>query len=146
METFEFASDAWCAALFEQVRAQLGSVDLSGISWSQSEEFADPPEHLRPPNGQPLGWTMRIRDGRLDLSDSPADDVDFKVTASYDVIAPAARIIFAEADDLPSVIQSITAAVEADPQYQTYGDKARTPPELQRALAGIHDEVARMTR
>jgi hypothetical protein len=145
MEKFEFGSAEWFASLFSMVQVRLSGADLAGIRWSQSEEFVNPPEHLRRPAAATIGWHLRVADGRVDLLDEPAADANLRVRASYDAILPISRLVFADTPDLSDRLPELQDLLTADPNYLVVGDRAQAPAAVREALGGLHDDLARRT-
>jgi hypothetical protein len=60
----EFMSPQWIAMAREQILHALDGKDLRTIRFTLCEEFTDPPEHLRRPGAQTIGFYIRLHDGR----------------------------------------------------------------------------------
>ena len=71
LKRFEFMSPAWIAMAREQILRALEGKDLSTIRFTLCEEFTNPPEHLRSPGAQSIGFYVRLGDGRVEVAIAP---------------------------------------------------------------------------
>src|SRR5262245_50874246 len=83
LQKYEFSSPEWMKMVRRLVEDGLRGKDISGIDFSMCEEYTDPPEHLRQPGTNSIGFTIRFADGTVELIDEPRDDVDFKLVGDY---------------------------------------------------------------
>ena len=139
---YEFASPAWLAAIGALVAERLADVDLSGVTFSFSEEFTDPPAHLRRPGHDTVGWHYRITDGVLEIGGEPVD-ADLKVVADYATILPLSRTVLEGDDGAARAAAAVVAEAEAAGRYRREGRPPRWPQLA--GLAGVHDDIARLT-
>ena len=141
-EKLEFASAEWVDAMRRIVEEQLRETDLSGIAFSFSEEFTDPPEHLREPGAKSIGWYLRIAEGKVEVGRGVLESADSRVIADYQTTLPLARMVFGDNPQLAKEAAALVAEATAAGRMRREGDPAagaRVP------LAGLHDEIARLT-
>jgi hypothetical protein len=141
MERYEFGSRVWLARIHELVRELLSGVDLTGIDYSSSEEYLDPPAHLARPGG--LGWHMIVRDGQLILGEGPLRDAQRAITADYSVVAPLASVVYRDNPDGEALVRAAAQKAAAQGLLSARGDKP--PSAVLPQLAALHDRVAEMT-
>ena len=141
MEKVEFGSREWVAAMRRVFEESVADRDLTGIEFSMGEEFTDPPAHLRREGSDTIGWHVRVRDGKVEVIDGPAADLDMRIVADYAMVLPMARVVMADQPD-DEARQKITA--ENMSKLRIEGDPTKLPPGFMESL-GIHDKLAVIT-
>lgn len=68
-DKFEFMSPEWIAMAREQITRALAGRDLGNGPFTLCEEFTNPPEHLKSPGAETVGFCVRVRDGQVGRSD-----------------------------------------------------------------------------
>lgn len=131
----EFMSPPWIAMARREITNALAGRDLGGASFTLSEEFTDPPPHLAPGSG-PIGFSIRIVAGDVEVVGRPEPEADLRIISDYADALPLARDPDAAATDPHESERRI-----ADGRLRIEGDPALAPPELMqldihRLLAG----------
>ena len=141
-EKLEFGGAAW-VKLVEEVALRLtAGVDLSGHDYGFCEEYTDPPSPLVEP-GPKAGFTLRIRDGVLQVANRVEDDVDCKITVDYQAVLPLARLVFGgDPAKREAADKQVEALVTAGKMHVKPGKR---PSELVPELANLHDDLAKLT-
>lgn len=80
--THEFMSPPWIAMARDRITAALSDQRLDVTPFTLSEEFTDPPRHLRR-GGDTIGFSVRVGEGRVDVGDRPDPDADCRVISDY---------------------------------------------------------------
>lgn len=143
MTKHEFAGAGWVAEMRRIVGDLLRPHDLTGIEYAFCEEFTDPPDHLRRDGAPTIGWHLRIAGGRVEVGDTPIDDVDFKIVADYQAVLPLARAVFAGHPD-PAGLKRLLDDTVAAGKIRQEGDRSRAPGFF--ASLDLHDPIARLTK
>jgi hypothetical protein len=119
----------------EQILRALEGKDLSTIRFTLCEEFTNPPEHLRSPGAQSIGFYVRLGDGRVEVGDRPTNDADCTIISNYADALSVARDPEAAAAD-PAVMRERIAAGS----LEIIGDPSAAPAVL--AELNIHKLLA----
>jgi hypothetical protein len=78
----EFMSAEWIAMAREEITAVVSARDLDVPEFTLSEEFTNPPEHLRH-GADTIGFFVRVGHGRLEVGDRPEPNADYRVISDY---------------------------------------------------------------
>jgi hypothetical protein len=142
MDQHELASDAWLEVLRGLVAEGLAGVDLTGVEFCLSEEYHDPPAHLRRPGLDTIGWHLRISDGTWMVADVPDDAADLRVVADYESLIPLAVEILPDGGP-GAETQARVDALIASGRLAMHGDRRRMPA----AVTGLdlHNRLAPYT-
>ena len=138
MEQHEFMSADWIAMAREQITQAFSGTDLRGVEFTLSEEFRDPPAHLRRNGVGAIGFSVRVADGTVEVGDHPDESADLRLISDYDEALPFARATDAGAAD-PKVMQERIMAGK----LTIVGDPTAAPPAL--ASIDIHELLAPRT-
>src|SRR5690606_34629702 len=125
MSKFEFMSPAWIAMAREQILRVLEDKDLGNVRFTLCEEFTNPPEHLRPPDAQTIGFYLRVGDGRAEVGDRPIKDADCTIISDYADALAVARDPEAAAADPAAMAERMAAG-----RLKIIGDLSAAPPVL----------------
>ena len=80
---YEFLSPPWIEMARAEITDALSSAgDLDVEPYTLSEEFTDPPPHLRPDGGT-IGFFVRVGRGRVEVGDRPEPGADCRVVSDY---------------------------------------------------------------
>ena len=92
-ERHEALSVGWVDALRSYQAAQVAGKELD-FELVMSAEYTNPPAHLlRAGGGDSVGYTVRVKDGALELLDGPHhDEADVCLISAYDPCALAYRL------------------------------------------------------
>ena len=66
-EKFEFASPEWVDMLRGLISERLAGQDLSGVEFVLCEEYTHPPQHLRRPGSDSVGFHIRVATGEVQV-------------------------------------------------------------------------------
>ena len=135
----EFAGPGWVDEVRAVVLAALDSHDLTGVRYSFSEEFTDPPEHLRRHGAATIGWHLRIADGVVEVGDTPIDDADLRFVADYQAVLPLAQTVF-EGHPEPAKVEQLLQDLLRTGKVREEGDRSRVPSCV--AALNLHDAMA----
>ena len=146
-EKYEFASPGWlkmtCEIAEQQIRAS--GIDLKGIEYTFGEEFTDVPERLHPPGGGRIGFCIRVADGKIETaSEPPPPDADSRNTADWETTEPFAHAILGEDPARDAELGKRVQELQAQGKMRIEQKRER-PPELDAALADMHNAVCRRT-
>ncbi len=72
-EKREFASPEWVDMLRGLIVGGLAGKDLSGADFTLCEEYTNPPDHLRRPGSESVGFHIRIKDGQVQVINEVVD-------------------------------------------------------------------------
>ena len=139
---FEFCSTPWIDAMRRIIEEEIDTGLLAAVEYSQSEEFSNPPEHLRHDGALTIGYTILIADGRVQVLDRPSVDVLFHVVGDYALMADVARTPFGVAGVPHHVAELLRRAVDAGTLHID-GSRAARPEALD--SLGLHDRMAALT-
>lgn len=121
----EFMSAKWIAMARSEITAALSSSDLDVPTFTLSEEFTDPPHHLRR-GGDTIGFFVRVGDGRVEVGDRPEPNADLRVISDYaDALAIARDPDAAAADPAKAERRVVEGRLKVE------GDASRMPAILQ---------------
>lgn len=137
----EFGSPDWVGAVHDIVRDMLAGHDLSGVTYSLSEEYTDPPTHLSP-DGKSLGWHMEIGDGELRLGIGPRPGSMRQTRVDYAGVVPMALIVF---ENNPSGMDEVKRLAMALLEAGKLSVKGRPLVEVFPHMDALHDRIARIT-
>lgn len=134
----------WIGALGATFASLLrdGGDRAHGLTFSLSEEYVDPPREVAPIDGGPLGWTLRITDGRIEeFVREPASDVDVSVRLDYAVFDQLARIVV---DGDEAVHATMTALIMSGMEAGTITVTRHDVPTPTWLTDAVHDTMARL--
>lgn len=123
---FEFMSPAWIAIARREIVRAVSSADLDVEPFTLSEEYTDAPTHLRR-GTERIGFTVRIGDGRIEVSDRPDPVADCRVISDYAEALAIARDPAAASTDAAEASRGIARG-----RLRIEGDPSRMPAALQR--------------
>jgi len=115
-------SPAWIKMAQNEIASVLAGEDLEGIDFTLCEEFTGAPDDLRREGAATIGFFVRVKDGRVEVGDHPADDADFKIVSDYEDALTIARD-----PDAPAAQQSMMEARLAEGRLQIVGNPADVP-------------------
>jgi hypothetical protein len=118
-------SEPWVAMARREITHALSKRELDVPPFTLSEEFTDPPRHLRRGAGA-IGFYVRVGHGTVEVGDRPAPDADCRVISDYSDALAIARDPEAAAADPAEANRRI-----AEGRVQIEGDPARMPAVLQ---------------
>jgi hypothetical protein len=72
-DKFEFASPEWIDMLRGLIVEGLSGQDLSGVNFVLCEEYTNPPQHLRRPGSDSIGFHTRVANGQIDVINQVVD-------------------------------------------------------------------------
>jgi hypothetical protein len=144
-ESFAFLSPEWIDAVRGVVETLLADVPLGGADFTISEEVTDPPAELIEGRAEPVGWFLRIRDGRIDIGSDPAANADFRLIADYETHHVLACRIWDGDPDAIARSRALRAEAVAAGQLRTEGDFSHAPDIVRDLIPRLHDPVARLT-
>lgn len=121
----EFMSPAWVVMAKREITTALSGHPLDVTPFTLSEEFTDPPGHLRR-GGDTIGFSVRVGGGKVEVGDLPVPTADCRVISNYDDALTIARDPDARATDPTQVSERI-----ADGRLRIEGDPTRMPAVLQ---------------
>jgi hypothetical protein len=125
MDKHEFMSPGWIETARQVITTALRSKDLSNIAFSLSEEFTNPPEHLR--RGAPsIGFTVRIAQGEVEVAGEPDEGATFRVISDYADALELARDPDLAAADPNLMLERLTSG-----RMKIVGNPGDVPPVLQ---------------
>lgn len=128
----EFLSEPWIAMAREEIVQALSRADRSdldergGTPFTLSEEFTNPPAHLRS-GADTIGFSVRVGPGRVEVLGRPDSAADCRVVSDYRDALAIARDPDAAALDPAEVERRIAAG-----RLRIIGDPSRMPLALQR--------------
>jgi len=118
-ERYELASLQWIKAFQRWVNMQCDPESLVGSFISQcvkardgitaSFEATDAPQHLLK-DGR-CGWTMTLKDGRIEIGDRPFDVADYRMIGDYKLLSEWMK--FTDEEDFPFVVNEMPKLVNA---------------------------------
>jgi hypothetical protein len=141
-EKVEFASREWVIALRRIIEESVTDDDLAGVEFSMSEEFTDPPARLVREGSSSIGWQLRVRDGKAEVIDGPASDVDIHIVADYAFIVPEARRIVG--DQSPEDRAAHMATLLSSGKFRIEGSGLGNAPAFLERI-NLHDKLAVIT-
>ena|ERR1700733_13999259 len=144
-ESFAFLSPEWIDAVRGVVERLLADVPLAGVHFTICEEVTDPPPELIDGRAEPIGWYLRIRDGRIDVGSDPAADADFRLIADYETHHALARRIWDGDPEAIAQSRALRAEAAAAGLLRTEGDFSDSPDIVRDLIPRLHDPVARLT-
>ena len=126
MDKYEFMSDAWIKMAREVILQALQGADISNVTFSLSEEFTNPPEHLRRPDAATIGFTVRLDNGHAEVAAEPREDAEFRVISDYADALVLARDPELAAADPQLIVERLTQG-----RLKIIGNPAGVPAALQ---------------
>jgi hypothetical protein len=135
--THEFMSASWIAMARREITRALQPGDLDVEPFTLSEEFTDPPQHLRR-GADTIGFFVRVGQGRVEVGDQPKPDADCRVISDYADALVIARDPDAAATDPTEANRRVAVG-----RLRIEGDPAGMPAVLQQL--DIHRLLARHT-
>lgn len=90
-EKYELLSREWLDYFEAFLTKAVQPEEIDGFTYAISWEAMNPPARLRPADGRPLGFHIRIRDGKLEFGRQPLYRADCCVMLDYDVMAESYR-------------------------------------------------------
>jgi hypothetical protein len=138
-DVHEFMSPSWVAMARREITGALARRDLDVEPFTLSEEFTDPPAHLRSrsdPGSGTIGFWIRVGRGQVDVGGEPAPDADLRIISDYGDAVELARDPDAAAVDPAEAERRL-----ADGRLRIEGDPSQAPPallqlDIHRLLAG----------
>jgi hypothetical protein len=122
----EFMSGQWVAMARREITAALSGRDLDVEPFTLSEEFTDPPPHLRQGSSNTIGFFVRVGHGEVHVGDGPAPEADCRVISDY-----ADALAIARDPDAASADPGEAARRAAEGRLRIEGDPSRMPAALQ---------------
>jgi hypothetical protein len=136
---YPFASPTWAAALHGYLVANGPELAQEhGADFSMCEVYTDVPAEVSDRDRVAVSWGFE--GGAVWFSLEERDDVDMKVTGTWDVLAPLARLVYADDPEGAARSQAALGAALADGSLQV----AMTGPRPE-VLGRLHDDLARIT-
>lgn len=136
---YPFASPAWAAALHGYLVARGAEMAAEhGQDFSICEVYTEVPGDVNDLDRVPVTWGFA--DGAAWFELTERDDVDMKVVGTWEVLAPLARVVYA--DDPDGAAASHVALGEALAAGTLQVTRTGAPPEV---LGRLHDDLARLT-
>jgi hypothetical protein len=123
--SYEFMSVEWIAMAKTEITEALSGSDLDVPTFTLSEEFTDPPRHLRR-GDDTIGFSVRVGNGRVEVGDQPEPDADLRVISDYTDALVIARDPGAAAADPAEAERRV-----AEGRLRVEGDASRMPESLQ---------------
>lgn len=138
----EFGGPEWLEMACALTERELAKSDLSGVDYVIGEEFRNVPARLNPTGSARIGWTIRVRDGRVQaLPGPPPDGADARNIADWDAVEHLAHHAFGQDPAQDAAVKSEVAALVAAGRV-TIVEHAPQPPALQAAFAAVHNLLA----
>ena len=119
-------SPGWIGIARDVIVAALRGSDLSTVTFSLSEEFTEPPEHLRRPGRPTIGFSVRLDHGRVEVTGEPDETAAFRVISVYADALPLARD-----PDLAAADHKLMSERIASGRLKVIGNPADVPLVLQ---------------
>lgn len=141
MDRYEFGSPPWIDKIHDAIRRLLSGVDLSGVEYSSSEEYLDPPAHLQRDGG--LGWHLIVSNGELKLGHGPLRTAQRQIRADYTTIRPLAAVSYRDNPEGEEIVKAQARSALEQGLLSVSGDKS--PATVFPQLAPLHDLVADFT-
>ncbi len=124
----EFMSPLWIDMARRTITESLATADLDVEPFTLSEEFTHPPAHLRADGeGETIGFSICVGDGRVHVADAPAQHADLRVITDYGDALALARDPDAAAADPAEAERRV-----AEGRLRMEGDPSRAPAALLR--------------
>jgi hypothetical protein len=121
---YEFMSPEWIVMAKTEITEALSGSDLDVPTFTLSEEFTNPPRHLRR-GDDTIGFSVRVGDGRVEVGDQPEPDADLRVISDYTDALVIARDPTAAAADPAEAERRV-----AEGRLRVEGDASRMPESL----------------
>lgn len=134
---YEFMSSPWIATAREEITSALSGRELDVRPFTLSEEFTDPPRHLRH-GSETIGFSVRVGQGRVEVGDRPEPAADCRIISDYADALEVARDPDAGSADPAEAERRV-----AEGRLRIVGDPTRMPPALQQL--DVHRLLARFT-
>jgi hypothetical protein len=128
-------SPQWIAMARDEITRALRDRDLGQRPFTFCEAFTDPPEHLRRPDGAPIGFCIRLDGTDVSVSDQLTEQADCTVVSDY-----AEALAIARDPESPSADPAAMAERIADGRITIEGDLSAAPAVLQEV--NIHKLLA----
>jgi hypothetical protein len=138
-DVHEFMSPSWVAMARREITAALSRRDLDVEPFTLSEEFTDPPSHLRSrsdPASGTIGFWIRVGRGEVEVGGEPAAAADLRIISDYDDAVELARDPDAASADPAEAERRVDEG-----RLRIEGDPSQAPPallqlDIHRLLAG----------
>ena len=141
-----FGSEDWFRELSSAVLAALGTVDLTGCSFSVMEVYRNPPADLQRDDGTDLGWHCRCEDGVVSFSREPLVSATSMAAVDFDLAERLAALDTAALSPAESrALEELMGEAIASGAIARHGGLAAAGFETAaQALASVHDRMARL--
>jgi hypothetical protein len=126
MRRYEFMSPEWISMARSRITDALAATDVTGETFTISEEFENAPRHLRRDGADTIGFSVRVGDGSVEVGDVPEPDADCRIISDYADGLAVARDPDAAATDPAEAQRRI-----AEGRLRIEGDPSRMPAVLQ---------------
>ena len=141
-ERYEVASPEWLAAKTQTVVKYFSEVDLTGITFSFSQEYTDVPDRLRV-GDEPIGYYWRVVDGAVEVGQHVID-ADLNVSCEFEAAIPLSRIVIGDDPEAMKTGLAMMAEAQLAGKYRRIGVEP-TFVQLEEPQLKSHDDMARRT-
>ena len=137
-ERIEYASTEWLAEVKRFLGARAETVPNATFSFSG--HLDNPPPHLA--NGDGLfGFTVRLRDGTVEVEGRPGADVDLLLRADYNAALPLAWIVYGDDPSSRARIVQEYHHLGGDKAPRQHGQMPADP-AVAALMRELHDHLA----
>jgi hypothetical protein len=126
-DVHEFMSPSWVAMARREITEVLAEQDLDVEPFTLSEEFTDPPSHLRSRSdpASAIGFWIRVGRGEVEVGGGPAPGADLRIISDYDD-----AVVLARDPDAASADPAEAERRVAEERLRIEGDPSQAPPAL----------------
>ncbi|WP_257555983.1 hypothetical protein [Sphingobium sp. CFD-2] len=140
-ERYELCSPQWLDAMREYYRTAFESKDLLGFEFIRTYEFTNPPQHLRKPGRETIGYALSLKDGRMEVIGEPLPlgEAQSVVLTDYD-----ASLQLRQWDGSDPAYPAFRSTIVEAGKLKFFGD----PPKLPAAMENpnTHNALSAFTR
>jgi len=140
MEKFEFASDAWLAAL-KKLIVKYAAEAGPNTNLSICEVFTGVPKHLDKHGNGRIAWHCIVANGKLvKFEETPIDVADVRTEVDYTFVLPLARRVYTPAE-MPEINEYMAKGAAEGKSKSTGQARDKVPPNF----VGMHNDLAVLT-
>ena len=136
MDTLEFASPEWIAALKDLLVVYTKKAG-PGVELSICEVFTGVPKHLDKHGNGVIAWHCKIKDGKVHFEETAIPEADIRTEVDYQFVLPLARKVYSP-DDMKEVEAYQAKGAAEGKMISTSKDRSKVPP----AFIGMHNDLA----
>jgi hypothetical protein len=140
MEKFEFASDAWLAAL-KVLIAKYAAEAGPDTNLSICEIFTGVPAHLDKHGDGIIAWHCIVENGKLvTFEETGIPEADVRTEVDYDFVLPIAKTVYTP-DAMAEVSAYMARGAAEGKSKSSSKDRGKVPP----SFVGMHNDLALRT-